>query len=107
MERGVAGTIAKRLYGLSLKSRIAALVVACVLPTWLYVAYLSAESYERQRVALEGTLQATTRNLLRNVEVEITSAEAVVRALATSPYLESGDFQEFHARASALSLIHI
>ena len=98
----MAGTIAKRLYGLSLKSRIAALVVACVLPTWLYVAYLSAESYERQRVALEGTLQATTRNLLRNVEVEITSAEAVVRALATSPYLESGDFQEFHARASAL-----
>jgi signal transduction histidine kinase len=102
MECAVGAAFARRVYGLSLKARIAALVLACFLPAWLYVGYLTLDSYQRRRAGAEETLLAAARSLSRSVEAEIAAAEAAMRVLATSSHLEKGDYEGFHRRADAL-----
>jgi signal transduction histidine kinase len=98
----MVGSLAQHYHGLSLRARIMALVIACFLPAWLYVAYLTLESYQRQRAALDETLLATTRSLLSAFEAVIGADEAGIQVLALSSLLDVGDFAGFHARASAV-----
>ena len=92
--------LAKRYYGLSIRARVAALVIVCLVPAWLTTSYITWAAFERERAALIATLRATTETLLRNVELTIGGAEARLRILASSTDLERGDFAKFHALAS-------
>ncbi|MBI3446803.1 MAG: GAF domain-containing protein [Magnetospirillum sp.] len=79
--------------------RIALLVVACILPVWLFVGYLTLTSFQRGRLDLERALAAAAQTQLRVIEREIAAAEATLRALASSPTLDQGDYAAFHRQA--------
>ncbi|CAA7611988.1 putative Histidine kinase [Candidatus Terasakiella magnetica] len=87
---------------LRIQKRLTLLVLACVLPVWLFVGYLTATSYQRGRQILEQSLAAAAQTQLRVVEREVAAAEASLHALATSPSLEQGDYAAFHAQAKAV-----
>lgn len=80
------------------------LVVACIVPAALVAAVLIIESYENERARLATTVTATARALIHVVDRDLTGAAAVLQALATSPYLASGDLGAFHAQAREVLL---
>ena len=91
--------LAERCRGLRIHQRVAALAVACILPTWVFVGYLSFAAYDRGRQDLEQALSAATQTQLRGLEREMAAVEASLRALATSPNLVSHDYAGFYAQA--------
>ena len=82
-----------------IQKRIALLVLACIVPVWMLVGYLTLASYQRDRQVLEQSLAAAAQTQLRVLEREIAAAEATIRALATSPALDRRDYATFHAQA--------
>ena len=94
--------LAKRYNALRIDQRIAALVLACILPAWLFIGYLTLASYQDGRRVLEQSLLAATQTQLRVVEREIAATEAALQALATSPALDDGNYQRFHAQAQEM-----
>lgn len=75
------------------------LVVACIMPTVMMTGVLVYHAYNRERVSGERTRIETARALMQAVDRELSSAEGMLQALATSPYLVSGDLAAFYAQA--------
>ena len=90
---------AKRYFGSRIHGRVAALVVACVLPVSLFAGYLTIASFERGRRVIEQSLSAAAQTQMRVVEGEIAAVEASLRSLATSPNLDRRDYAGFYGQA--------
>jgi signal transduction histidine kinase/CheY-like chemotaxis protein len=75
------------------------LVFACLVPTWMATIFLIVHSYERERASVEEDTVGTARALVQAVDAELTGARSALQALATSPYLSSGDLAKFHGQA--------
>ncbi|HUA53459.1 MAG TPA: PAS domain S-box protein [Candidatus Sulfotelmatobacter sp.] len=75
------------------------LVVACIVPAWGAAAFLIADSYQRQRMAIDAGTVATARALLQAVDDELLSVQAALQALATSHALVADDLAAFYAQA--------
>jgi diguanylate cyclase (GGDEF)-like protein len=84
---------------LTIRSTLALLVTACVLPALLMAMVLIPYSYQREKSQLVRDSIATARALAFAVDKELASAEAALLALATSPHLDSNDFSAFYAQA--------
>jgi signal transduction histidine kinase len=82
---------------------LAAMVLACLLPAWLGVAFLIVSMYaaERER-AVQSTI-VTADALVRSVDREIAALQTALKVLATAPELSNRDFAAFHARARQLA----
>lgn len=76
------------------------LVVAVVMPTVMTTAALVYQAYDRERVSGERTRIETARALMQAVDRELSSAQGMLQALVTSPYLTSGDMATFYAQAT-------
>ena len=76
--------------------------MACVLPGWLFVGYLTVTALERGRQSLDQSLSAAAHGQMRVVEREMAAVEASLQALATSPSLEQRDYAAFHAQAQVV-----
>ncbi|QYM78117.1 hypothetical protein K0B96_12455 [Horticoccus luteus] len=83
----------------SLRGRLALLVVAVILPVLLLAATLLAESYRRERDALTRQTELLTRMRRLVVDGVLREKEALLKGLATSAKLESGDFRGFYEQA--------
>lgn len=94
--------LARRYHALRIQSRITVLVIACVLPAWLYVGYLTVSSYDRGRQALEQTLQSAAQSQLRLFERELAAVTAALGALSVSPALDGKDYAGFYLQAQAV-----
>lgn len=81
-------------------SRLAWLVVACTLPAALLGAALLVRQYGEDRAKLSRYALASARALDASVERELAGLQSGLFALATSPYLATGDLRAFHAQAS-------
>jgi PAS domain S-box-containing protein len=93
-----AGTGAR----LTIRFRLACLVLACVLPVWLAAGFLVYYSYQSKRALLEHHMQDTARALALVVDRELASMQASLHVLATSPSLASGDMAAFHRQTQAV-----
>ena len=74
-------------------------MAALIVPTLLAVLVLLLHSYGRERSSIErGTLDMSWA-AMQAIDRELSSARAVLQALATSPSLDQGDLRAFHAQA--------
>lgn len=83
----------------SVRTRIALLVLVCVLPAFLVAAVLAVMSHERDRDALEQVIQASAQSLTLVVERDFAAIEAGLQALSTSPSIDSNDLAALYAQS--------
>jgi len=74
-------------------------VAASVIPAVLAAALLSADSYRKHRANIEQNTLETARALTQAVDQQLASGRTALYALATSPFLASGDLAAFHEQA--------
>ena len=72
--------LAKRYNALRIDQRIAALVLACILPAWLFIGYLTLASYQDGRRVLEQSLLAATQPRSRPGRVRSSRATSFCRS---------------------------
>jgi hypothetical protein len=75
------------------------LVVACILPSAVGVAFLVIRSYEQERSNLETARIGVARALMQVIDGELAGAASVLQVLALSPLIASGNFAGFQDRA--------
>jgi diguanylate cyclase (GGDEF)-like protein len=83
----------------TIRSRLAWLVIACVIPAALMAAALISYSYQRERSRLVRDAIATARALTSVLDRELAGVQSALFALATSPNLLSNDFSAFYRQA--------
>jgi PAS domain S-box-containing protein len=83
----------------SIRSSLAKLVAACLLPALIVACVLMYYSYQRERGELERDALAKAQALMLQVDREFEGADRSLRALATSPYLAYRDLSAFHEQA--------
>ncbi len=69
------------------------------MPTTIAVVALFLHSYGRERAGIERATQDVSRALMQAIDRELSSAQAALQALATSPSLDRHDLRAFHAQA--------
>jgi signal transduction histidine kinase len=84
---------------LTIKAHLIRLVLVSLLPAAGAAVMLIGYSYQRQQEAIHQNTLATARALTQAVDRELASGRTALQALATSPYLSSGDLRAFHAQA--------
>ena len=87
---------------LTIRFRLACLVLACVLPVWLAAGFLVYYSYQSKRALVERHMQDTARALALVVDRELANMQASLRVLATSPSLASGNMAAFYGQTQAV-----
>jgi PAS domain S-box-containing protein len=83
----------------TIRAWFALLVIACILPAAIAATLLITHSYQRERARVERSTIETARALMQAVDRELSSAQGALQALATSPYLLSGDLLAFYVQA--------
>lgn len=83
----------------TIRSRLALLVIACVVPASLMAVMLISYNYEREHARLVRDSIATARALTSAMDRDLTGVQSALYALATSPNLSSNDFGAFHRQA--------
>ena len=78
---------------------LALLLAAFIVPTTIAVVALFLHSYGRERAGIERASQDVARALMQAIDRELSSAQAALQALATSPSLDAHDLRAFHAQA--------
>ena len=87
----------------SIRSILAKLVVVCVLPGVLVAVFLISNFYQREREQLDQDMLQTVHSLALAVDSDLATTEAALEALATSPYLTTGNLAAFHDQARHLT----
>ncbi|HQS89781.1 ATP-binding protein [Polaromonas sp.] len=85
---------------LSIRSGLARLVAACLIPAILMAAVLLHDDYQRSRARLVSDSLDAARALMLAVDGEFVGAERTLHALSTSPSIASRDFSAFHAQSA-------
>jgi signal transduction histidine kinase len=85
----------------SLRGRLIVVTTVLVITASLMAAGLLLDAAIRHRASTEQQLSETTRALSLAVDGEILQRQAVLRTLAASPALQSGDFKDFERQARA------
>jgi hypothetical protein len=86
----------------SIRSNLAWLVAACLVPAILAAVGFLAYAYQQQRAQLISDTVASARELVSDIDREFDRAQLILGTLASSPYLKSQDFKSFHAQATEL-----
>ncbi|MBA4137993.1 MAG: hypothetical protein C0518_11805 [Opitutus sp.] len=97
----------RRIFDLSfnsLRGRLLVLGAMVVLSALLLATSLTWSAYNDQRDALARDLQNTSRAVAAFVEQEMTGTAKLLRTLAASPSLASGDLAAFYERAGAVTV---
>ena len=90
----------------TIRRRLASLVVACVLPVWIAAGFLIYYNYQSRRALTEQRMLETARALSTVVDRELSNMQASLSALATSPSLVSGDLHAFYRQALMVQETH-
>jgi PAS domain S-box-containing protein len=90
----------------SIRFRLASLVVACVLPVWVAAGFLVYYNYQSRRALTEQRMLETARALTMVIDRELVNMQASLNALATSPSLVSGDLPAFYRQARLVLEAH-
>ena len=86
----------------SIRSRLAWLVVACLLPAIVAVVMVLYYGYLRARSEFIREALSTALSFRYGVDEEFARTEASLQALATSPHLKNRDYAAFHQQAQTL-----
>jgi len=83
----------------TIRSRLALLALACIVPAALAVVASLAYNYQEGRSALVRGSIATARAMMFAVDKDLAGVQAALRALATSPALSHDDLASFRVQA--------
>lgn len=83
----------------SIRTQLALLVMACVVPAAVMAAFLIFYDYQRARDQLIANSVATVHAMASVVDSDLSSITASLRSLATSPYLKSNNLAAFYDQA--------
>lgn len=83
----------------TIRSRLALLVIACVVPASLMAVLLISYGYQRERDRLVRDSIATARAMVQAIDRELTSIRLAAEVLSSSPHLESGNTAAFYGQA--------
>ena len=83
----------------TIRSRLALLVIACVIPASMMAAALISHDYQGERARLVRDSIATARAMTTAMDRELTGMQSALFALATSPHLSADDLPAFHRQA--------
>jgi PAS domain S-box-containing protein len=83
----------------TVRRRLALLVVACVLPVWIAAGFLLYYNFRSRRALTEQRMLETARALTMVVDREIATMQASLNALATTPSLVNADLPAFYRQA--------
>jgi len=86
----------------SIRTMLAVVVMACILPSLLGIGLLIVHFYYRERAQLERDALQTARALTAAVDRDLGIGENVALTLATSASLAANDLAAFHAQARSL-----
>lgn len=86
----------------TIRTRLALVVLACVVPAVLGFVLLINHFYERERDQIQRDTLLTARALMLAVDRDLNGAKIAALALATSPNLDINDLAAFHAQAKRL-----
>src|SRR5689334_21619056 len=86
----------------SVRGRLAFLMAAITAPAILLVAFLVFQAYRNERRAIAVHLIATARAIVALVDRQIGQSEALLKGLAASRDLTTGEISAFHDSAAAL-----
>lgn len=76
---------------LSIRARIALLVVACILPASILAAIVTYLSYDRERSNIRVRALTTTRALMHVVERDLAANVAAMQTLSHSAHIDRGN----------------
>jgi diguanylate cyclase (GGDEF)-like protein len=85
----------------SVRTRLAVLVVGCILPIALVAGFLIFNFYEHERTQLTTNAISRARAMATVVDRDFGNIQAALLALSTSPHLANGELAGFHAQAVA------
>ena len=86
----------------TIRTKLATVVLACILPSLLGLGLLTYQSYQRERAQMERDAIQMARALSIAVDRDIDVVESAAKALAIFPSLEEGGFAAFDAQARQL-----
>jgi len=86
----------------TIRFQLTCLVVTCVLPVWLVAGFLVFHAYTAKRNQINRNVLETARAMTMVVDRELSSVQAALRALATSPAFANGDFAAVHRQTLEL-----
>ncbi len=84
---------------ISIRTSLAWLVTACLLPATLLVAGILYYNYQQQRAELSRASISSARALMSSIDREFASTQLSLRTLSTSPALGNQDYAAFHDQA--------
>ncbi len=91
----------QRLPAPTIRQRLFALVIGCILPIAGVAAFLIVSFYEHEQAQLTANATSRARAILSVLERDFAGTQAALQVLATSDRLVSGDLRGFYSRASA------
>jgi two-component sensor histidine kinase len=89
----------------SIKWHVAILGVLIFAPLITVQAILSYRIASSERETLENSVAAMAREISDVIDRDLRAAQSTLLALGTSPYLENGNIEAFHAQASRVAAI--
>lgn len=91
----------------TIRSRLAMLVTACILPGAMLSIFWNIHNYHREREQVVKQSIATAHAVATAVEKDVSGIESSLTALASSPYLASQDLSAFYAQAKSILKDHV
>lgn len=89
--------------GRSIRTILAALVVAVLLPVLLFAAYLIHEYTQRERQQASRDAVNYAEQIRNDIDRQFQTTSGILSALASSPALQSRDFETFHRQATGVT----
>ncbi|MGJ7916073.1 ATP-binding protein [Massilia sp. LXY-6] len=86
-----------------IRTRLLVLILAILVPTFTAATLAVGYVYLEERRAQENSVKETVRAFALLVDNELEIKEGILRALASSPSLARGDFDEFYRHAKVLA----
>jgi hypothetical protein len=80
----------------SLRTHLVVLVLAAVLPLAVFAVAMMRQQFEEKREVIDLGMQDTARALTLAVDGEVRASLAILKTLASSPLLDSGNLKSFH-----------
>src|SRR5215470_18730287 len=105
---GLAGRLhrhvaALRHSGLSVRAYFGAVVVIILIPALLFGGWLASLSAAARRQQIEQNIQQKVREIAVAIDREVLSTMNMLTALASSHFVQIGDFESFHRQATEVS----
>lgn len=86
----------------TIRFQLTCLVIASVVPVWLVAGFLVFHAYTAKRNQIDRNALETARVMSMAVDRELSSVQAALQALATSPAFAAGDFAAVHRQTLEL-----